>query len=99
VRYKVRYGLRKQVLVETDGAPGGPKISDGPATLILLEDTVAPHEKVQTLLGTELTIINVGLVGFAEDLLAEGANVVQVDWSPPAGGNVRLADLLSKLGG
>lgn len=60
---------------------------------------MVPEEKSQTLLTTELTVINIGLEGFSEDLAAAGASVIQVDWSPPAGGNVRLAELLSKLGG
>lgn len=60
---------------------------------------MAPQDKIQPLLTNELTIINVGLEGFAEDLAAEGATVIHLDWAPPAGGNVRLAELLSKLGG
>lgn len=57
------------------------------------------RDKVQPLLTAELTIVNVGLEGFAEDLVAEGATVIRIDWTPPAGGNIRLAELLSKLGG
>ena len=60
---------------------------------------MAPRDKIQPLLTNELTIINVGLEGFAEDMAAEGAAVIHLDWAPPAGGNVRLAELLSKLGG
>lgn len=58
-----------------------------------------PKEKAQSLLTAELVIVNVGLDGFADDLSAEGATVIPVDWAPPAGGNVHLAQLLSKLGG
>jgi FdrA protein len=43
-------------------------------------------------------VINIGLERFAEDLAAQGAAVQHVEWAPPAGGNARLADLLSKLG-
>ncbi|MBT5050505.1 MAG: hypothetical protein HOM58_18535 [Rhodospirillaceae bacterium] len=64
-----------------------------------MEEPVAPRDKIQPLLTNELTIINVGLEGFAEDMAAEGAAVIHLDWAPPAGGNVRLAELLSKLGG
>ena len=60
---------------------------------------MASRDKVQPLLTAELTIINVGIEGFADDLAAEGVTVIQLDWVPPAGGNVKLADLLSKLGG
>ena len=41
--------------------------------------------------------INVGLESFADGLRAQGAEVVQVDWRPPAGGDDRLANLLTRL--
>jgi FdrA protein len=41
--------------------------------------------------------INVGLESFYESLLAQGAPAVQVDWRPPAGGNEKLAALLSRM--
>jgi hypothetical protein len=50
------------------------------------------------LLRGPLCVVNVGLEGFAGDLEAQGVAVTQVDWTPPAGGDVRLADILSKLG-
>lgn len=43
-------------------------------------------------------VINIGLERFAEDLAAQSAAVQHVQWTPPAGGDARLADLLSKLG-
>lgn len=46
----------------------------------------------------ELRVVNVGLESFARELGALGVPVVHVDWSPPAGGDPGLADLLSKLG-
>lgn len=42
-------------------------------------------------------VVNIGLASFADDLRAEGVPVVQVDWRPPAGGNVRMAALLADL--
>lgn len=45
-----------------------------------------------------LQVVNLGLEGFALDLDSQGVVVVHVDWAPPAGGNPKLADLLSKLG-
>ena len=51
-----------------------------------------------TLLTMPVTVINVGLERFAEELRVNGATVTHVQWSPPAGGNARLAALLSKLG-
>lgn len=50
------------------------------------------------LLDEPLKVVNVGLEGFARELDAQGIEVIQVDWAPPAGGDARLAALLSKLG-
>lgn len=44
-----------------------------------------------------LSVINIGLAVFADDLKAEGVSVVQVDWRPPAGGDSRLASILVAL--
>ena len=41
--------------------------------------------------------INVGLESFTDSLRAQGADVVHVDWRPPAGGDERLANLLTRL--
>ncbi len=54
--------------------------------------------KLVEFLNAPLHVINVGLEGFAEELDAQGVPVVQVDWSPPAGGDPELAALLAKLG-
>ena len=56
------------------------------------------EESLRRLLGSELRIVNVGLIGFAEDLEKSGASVVHVAWSPPAVTNPRMAALLAKLG-
>ncbi len=53
---------------------------------------------VKKLLEQPLKVINIGLEGFARDLDRRGVEVVHVDWTPPAGGDPELADLLSKLG-
>ena len=50
------------------------------------------------LLAAPPRVINVGLELFAENLASQGAQVVHVRWSPPAGGNAQLAGLLAKLG-
>ncbi|MGI9449434.1 MAG: fdrA domain protein [Geminicoccaceae bacterium] len=55
--------------------------------------------KSNALLKKPIKVINVGLDSFAGDLAAQDVPVVHVQWSPPAGGNPKLADLLSKLGG
>jgi FdrA protein len=53
---------------------------------------------IQDLLETPLNVINVGLEGFAKDLHEQGVYVIHLDWTPPAGGDPKLAELLSKLG-
>lgn len=57
------------------------------------EETPPAH-----LLNDPLVVINLGLEGFSHDLVEQGGKVAHVDWSPPAGGDARLAELLSKLG-
>jgi FdrA protein len=41
--------------------------------------------------------INVGLEAFAENLTAQAAPAIQVDWRPPAGGNERLMAILERM--
>lgn len=50
-----------------------------------------------TVLQQPLAAINVGLTAFAASLTAQGAEVLQVDWQPPAGGNERLAGILARM--
>ena len=50
-----------------------------------------------SLLETPMRVVNIGLQKFADDLVDQGVAVVQVDWVPPARGNTRLANLLSRL--
>ena len=52
----------------------------------------------KTILDRPLKVINIGLEEFADDLERQGVDVVHVAWSPPAGGDPKLATLLSKLG-
>jgi hypothetical protein len=51
----------------------------------------------ETLFNQPLRVINIGLEGFAEDLHAAGVAVVQLDWRPPSGGNLKMAALLAAL--
>ena len=56
------------------------------------------EDPIKALLDGPPKVVNLGLESFTRDLQAQGVTVVQVDWAPPAGGDARLADLLSKLG-
>jgi hypothetical protein len=58
----------------------------------------AKNGGMQRLLTEEVSVVNIGLEGFARELEQQGLAVVHVDWVPPAGGDPKLADLLSKLG-
>jgi FdrA protein len=51
----------------------------------------------KNILEETVSVINIGLEGFAEDLREAGVEVVQVDWRPPSGGNSRLTALLANL--
>jgi len=44
-----------------------------------------------------LAAINVGLESFAENLIAQAAPTIHVDWKPPAGGNERLMNILERM--
>jgi len=56
------------------------------------------QRNIQTLFGTRLKVINIGLSLFAESLRQQQVVVAQVDWHPPAGGDMELLKLLDKLG-
>ena len=53
--------------------------------------------KLERFLQSPLIVIAMGLRDFAESLREQGVEVVQVDWTPLAGGDKELADLLEKL--
>ena len=57
-----------------------------------------PHVSLASLT-QPLAAINVGLASFAASLQAQDAEVIQVDWRPPAGGNERLAAILARMRG
>lgn len=52
----------------------------------------------KTILTEKLSVINIGISTFADDLHSQGVDVVRVDWKPPAGGDVEMLRLLEKLG-
>jgi hypothetical protein len=52
---------------------------------------------LEGLLHAPLVVVALGLRSFAESLLQQDVDVVQVDWAPPAGGDKEMADLLEAL--
>lgn len=55
------------------------------------------EDAIRKLLTEPCVVINLGLKKFAENLEVQDVEVVQVDWTPPAGGDQELIDLLDKL--
>ncbi|WP_326716487.1 acyl-CoA synthetase FdrA [Vagococcus jeotgali] len=51
-------------------------------------------DELKTLIATEPRIINVGLQSFTQSIKDNHAQVVQFDWRPSAGGNVKLQKVL-----
>ena len=55
------------------------------------------ENKVNELFSSQLSIANVGVDIFAKAFRAQDTPCVHVEWRPPAGGNKKMVDLLSKL--
>ena len=55
------------------------------------------HPLIRDLLNQPLVVINIGLSQFSKSLEQQDVQVVQVDWTPPAGGDREMMDLLDDL--
>ena len=55
------------------------------------------EDKIADLLKKPLIVINVGVQNFADSLLEQDVDVTHIDWSPPAGGDEQMMDLLDTL--
>jgi FdrA protein len=53
--------------------------------------------KLLEMLRRKPVVVNIGVRTFAETLHEQGAEVVHVEWTPPAGGDREVAELLEKL--
>jgi FdrA protein len=53
--------------------------------------------KLEDLLQQGPIAINIGVYDFAESLEIQGVQVVHVNWTPPAGGDPELMELLDQL--
>ncbi|MBV9190724.1 MAG: fdrA domain protein [Betaproteobacteria bacterium] len=53
--------------------------------------------KLEDLLRTKPVFVNVGVRSFGDSLREAGYQVIHVDWSPPAGGDQKMAELLDDL--
>ena len=50
-------------------------------------------------LSQPVAAINAGLQSFTDAVIDQGAEALQMDWRPPAGGNERLMAILAKMKG
>jgi FdrA protein len=49
------------------------------------------------LLADPVEAINLGVQDFAENLEAQGAQVIHVNWTPPAGGDPEIIAILDQI--
>ena len=61
------------------------------------ETKVPEKDTPKPLLEGPPRVINIGLTSFADDLKKQDAEIINIDWSPPARGNIELANILAKL--
>jgi FdrA protein len=54
-------------------------------------------DKINELLENGPRAINIGVPDFADSLQVQGAEVVQVNWVPPAGGDSEMIAILDQL--
>lgn len=57
------------------------------------------NNKIDELFKSKLTVINVGPKVFGDAVREQGAEVIQVDWKPIAGGDKEMIEILEALGG
>jgi hypothetical protein len=55
------------------------------------------QNKLEELLHQGPIAVNIGVVDFAETLQIQGIQVIHVSWTPPAGGDPELMELLDQL--
>jgi hypothetical protein len=54
-------------------------------------------DKLTDLLNKPLIVINIGVKNFADSLKEQDVDLIHIDWSPPAGGDEEMLDLLDTL--
>ena len=54
-------------------------------------------DKLTDLLNKPLIVINIGVKNFADSLKEQDVDLIHIYWSPPAGGDEEMLDLLDTL--
>lgn len=57
------------------------------------------QNRIDEFFKSELVVVNVGPKVFGEAVRKQGAQVIQVDWKPLAGGDKEMIEILEALGG
>lgn len=52
---------------------------------------------INNLFSEELKILNIGTSNFKDDLELQGQKVIQLDWAPPAGGDIEILKIIDEL--
>lgn len=52
---------------------------------------------IDALLNEPIVAVNVGLKKFAENLEIQEVEVIHIQWTPPAGGDKEMVDILDNL--
>ncbi len=55
------------------------------------------REKIEQLLNSPVVVVNIGVKNFADNLEKQNAEVVHVNWRPPAGGDQEMMNILEDL--
>lgn len=45
----------------------------------------------------EMNVINIGIRDFSESISKQSVPVINIEWKPPAGGNIELIEILDRL--
>ena len=93
------------MVLEKIGAAQAPKnaatavVAPGKVVMSSTDTSVfhSQPDKILSLFKSELKVINLGLDVFAENLTAQGVEVIQVAWEPPAAGDHVMIETLKKI--
>lgn len=55
------------------------------------------ENKLGELLSSPIVVVNVGVKDFGEAIEQQGSKVIYVEWSPPAGGDQKMIEILDQL--
>jgi len=55
------------------------------------------ENRIDQLLSSPVQAINLGVEDFADNLEAQGAQVIHVSWTPPAGGDPEIIAILDQV--